>query len=73
MGSAASSLDSFPERVDLATLQSIVESLKPGVEIDLIRFNLLKDRGGKISRLHALQLIENKLPPIYSLNCLECR
>lgn len=68
MGSAASSLDDLPERVDLETIQETIERLKLDVQIDLVRFNLLKDKEGRISRVHALQLIENKLPPILSVN-----
>lgn len=75
MGSAASSyiVDELPERMDLEMIQSTIERSKMNVQIDMVRFNLLKDKDGTISRVHALQLIENKLPPIYSLNCLECR
>ncbi len=73
MGSAASSLDELPERMDLKIIQTLIEKSKANVQIDMVRFNLLKDKDGTISRVQALQLIENKMPPIYSVNCLLSR
>jgi hypothetical protein len=71
MGTAASSFSDLPERIDLPTLERILAKYKLTVQIDMIRFNLMKDpKDGTISRTQALQLIENKLPPIYSLNAL---
>ncbi len=72
MGAAASSLSAdVPERVDLETIEMLLRRFKlTHVHIDMIRFNLMKDRNGTISRSQALVLIENKLPPIYSLNAI---
>ncbi len=71
MGAAASSLSAdLPERIDLATLEGVINRFKLNVHVDMIRFNLMKDKDGTISRQQALVLIENKLPPIYSLNGL---
>lgn len=73
MGAAASSFSDLPERMDIDTIESVLQQMNLDVKIDMIRFNLLKDSEGKIGRLQALQLIENKLPPIYSLNgALSC-
>lgn len=70
MGSAASSIEDLPERVDLATIEGRIAELQLNVRVDMVRFNLLRDKEGRVSRIQALQLIENKFPPIYSLNCL---
>ncbi len=71
MGAAASSFSAdLPERIDIATLEAVIARLKLNVHVDMIRFNLMKDKNETISRTQALQLIENKLPPIYSLNGL---
>ena len=71
MGAAASSVTDLPERVDLATIDDTLRRFKLGhVQIDMVRFDLLKDKNNTISRGEALQLIENKLPPIYSLNAI---
>ena len=71
MGAAASSLQGeIPDRVDLDIIEQFMQKYGIKVEIDMVRFNLLKDADGTISRRDALQLIENKLPPIYSVNAL---
>jgi hypothetical protein len=70
MGAAASYLDNIPERVDLETIGVITRRYKINVQIDKVRFDLLRDREGTVSRMEAMQLIENKLPPIYSTNAL---
>lgn len=71
MGAAASSVQGeIPERVDLRTMDRFMAKYGIRVEIDMVRFNLLKDKEGTVSRRDALQLIENKLPPIYSVNAL---
>lgn len=71
MGAAASALESdIPARVDIKTIDQLTHKFGLKVEIDMVRFNLIKDDEGKISRKDALKLIENKLPPIYSLNAL---
>ncbi len=71
MGSAASSLTDLPDRVDLFTINTTLRKFKLGqVQIDMVRFDLLKDENDTVSRRDALQLIENKLPPIYSLNAI---
>lgn len=71
MGAAASSLQGeIPERVDIRTIDKFTAKYGIKVQIDMVRFNVLKDEDGTISRRDALQLIENKLPPIYSLNAL---
>lgn len=71
MGAAASSVQGeIPDRVDLRTIHMFIEKYGMKVEIDMVRFNLLKADDGTISRRDALQLIENKLPPIYSLNAI---
>jgi hypothetical protein len=68
MGAATSLLTELPERLTINDIESILIKHKLNVKIDMVRFNLLKDCSGSISRAQALQLIENKLPPIYSLN-----
>jgi len=68
MGAAASSFKDLPDRMDLETIESFLLQYNINVKIDMVRFNMLKDSEGKISRLEALQLTENKLPPIFSLN-----
>jgi hypothetical protein len=73
MGAAASSISSLPERVDITTIERLLCEYKLNVQVDMIRFNLMKDDMDTISRSQALQLIENKLPPIYSLNALLSR
>ncbi len=71
MGAAASALSNeIPDRVDLMTIDRLTRKFGLKVDIDMVRFNVLKDRDGTVSRRDALQLIENKLPPIYSLNAL---
>ena len=71
MGAAASSLQGeIPDRVDLDIIEQFMQKYGIKVAIDMVRFNLLKDADGTISRRDALQLIENKLPPIYSVNAL---
>jgi hypothetical protein len=71
MGAAASSLNGeIPDRVDVATMDRFMSKYGIRVEIDMVRFNLLKDSHGTIARRDALQLIENKLPPIYSVNAI---
>lgn len=70
MGAAASYIDDIPDRVDLETIDALLKKYRLEVQIDMVRFNLLKDVRGTVSRTEALQLIENKLPPIYSANCL---
>lgn len=70
MGAAASYIDGIPERVDLQTINILMKKHRIEVQIDMVRFNLLKDANETVSRTEALQLIENKLPPIYSANCL---
>lgn len=71
MGAAASSLQGeIPDRVDLRTIDKFTAKYGIHVQIDMVRFNILKDSDGTISRRDALQLIENKLPPIYSVNSL---
>ncbi len=68
MGVASSLLTDLPERLTLSEIESLVRQYKLNVTVDLVRFDLLKDGKGRISRHEALQLIENKLPPIYSIN-----
>ena len=71
MGAAASSVSDLPDRVDLPMINATLRRYKLGhVNIDMVRFDLLKDHNDTISRVEALQLIENKLPPIYSLNAI---
>lgn len=71
MGAAASSLlGEIPDRVDIRTIDKFTAKYGINVQIDMVRFNILKDSDGTISRRDALQLIENKLPPIYSVNAL---
>lgn len=71
MGAAASALSNeIPDRVDLMTIDRLTRKFGLKVDIDMVRFDVLKDRDGTVSRRDALQLIENKLPPIYSLNAL---
>jgi hypothetical protein len=70
MGSAVSLSSDIPERVDLETCQKLANHF--GVKnIDFTRFDLIKDKDGTISRHEALQIAENKMPRIYSVNpCL---
>jgi hypothetical protein len=71
MGAAASSVQGeLPDRLDLKTIDNFLAKYGLKVEIDIVRFNLLKDATGTVSRTEALQLIENKLPPIYSVNAM---
>ncbi len=71
MGAAASALQGeIPDRVDIMTIERLTKQYGLKVEIDMVRFNLIRDDDGTVSRKDALQLIENKLPPIYSLNYL---
>jgi hypothetical protein len=74
MGAASSALQGeLPERMDIVEMNSFMEKYGIRVQIDMVRFSLLKDGDDKIARDEALQLIENKLPPIYSLNALSTR
>jgi len=72
MGAAASSLKGeIPDRVDIHTMERFMEKYGiKNVEIDKVRFSLLKDGNDTVSRSEALHLIENKLPPIFSVNAL---
>jgi len=70
MGTAASCFDDIPNRVDLDDIACITKRFGIKVQIDIVRFDLLKDKKGTVSKSQAIQLIENKLPPIYSTNAL---
>ena len=71
MGAAASSLQGeIPDRVDLKTIDRFMRKYGIDVQIEMVRFNIIKDADDKISRSEALKLIENKLPPIYSVNAI---
>lgn len=70
MGTAASCLNDIPDRVDLDDIACITKRFGIRIQIDVVRFDLLKDKKGMVSKAQALQLIENKLPPIYSTNVL---
>jgi len=70
MGTAASCFDDIPSRVDLDDIAAITKKFGISVQIDVVRFDLLKDKKGFVSKSQAIQLIENKLPPIYSTNAL---
>lgn len=68
MGSVPSTFDDLPDKVSWEEIEDFIAKNGLQVKINRIRFDLLKNCDGKISRLAALQLIENKQPPIYSLN-----
>ncbi len=68
MGVASSLLTDLPERLDMDEIEALIKQYKLGIQIDKVRFDLLKDQKGRVSRQDALQLIENKLPQIYSIN-----
>lgn len=68
MGSVPSTFDDLPDKVSWDEIEDFITKNGLQVKINRIRFDLLKNCDGKISRLAALQLIENKQPPIYSLN-----
>ena len=63
-------MEDIPERVDAEDISCIIKKFKLNVQIDKTRFDLIKDKKGTVSRGEAFQLIENKLPPIYSMNAL---
>lgn len=68
MGTASSLANELPERMDIDQIEDILRKFDKDTHIDMLRFNLMKDRYGTVSRAQALQLIENKFPPIFSLN-----
>jgi hypothetical protein len=71
MGTSASLTMNLPDRLDVDQINNLIDEYRLGICIDMIRFDLIKDRkDGTVSRSQALHLIENKLPPIYSMNGL---
>lgn len=64
MGAGASSMDDLPKRVTLKDIHDIMDRLNTHVAIDTVRFNAIQDTDGYVTRLQALQLIENKQPKI---------
>ncbi len=70
MGAGASLIDKLPERIDKESYIHLSNSLGYPGAIDLVRFDLLKDENGTISKCDALKIAEKKMPPIYSINCL---
>jgi hypothetical protein len=72
MGTTASLLSEVPERLSYEEIVELARRIGQDPRIDQIRFNVLKDSTGTVSRSEALQLVENKFPPIFSLNALYC-
>jgi hypothetical protein len=71
MGTSASLSMNLPDRLDVDQINNLIDEYNLRINIDMIRFDLIKDKkDGTVSRSQALQLIENKLPPIYSMNGL---
>jgi hypothetical protein len=72
MGTTASLMSEVPERLSYEEIVELARRIGQDPRIDQIRFNVLKDSSGTVSRSEALQLVENKFPPIFSLNALYC-
>jgi hypothetical protein len=72
MGTTASLMSEVPERLSYEEIVELARRIGQDPRIDQIRFNVLKDSSGTVSRSEALQIVENKFPPIFSLNALYC-
>ena len=65
---AGVSFEGLPDRADFETCQIIAVNMGLKGNLDRLRFDLMKGTDGKISRVQAIQLAENKQPPIFSVN-----
>ena len=65
---AGISFEGLPERADFETCQIIASNMGLKTHLDRVRFDLMKGSDGKITRIQAIQLAENKQPPIFSVN-----
>lgn len=70
MGAGASgyAAEDLPERMDKETLERLARTAGVDILVNPVRFDMMKDKEGTISRAQALQLLENKMPAILSVN-----